>query len=565
MTEIERILALPSGDPPPLPVALEGIRPAQSLALREYVRALHTPASPLGERGCVVGLGCGHGKTLVGLLIPVVHKAVTGKDPRVLYLLPAPLVEQFHRDLADWATVYPIVVGGQFVMSHEQLSAPSGKHKLRDIAPDLVIIDEGHRYGVSESARWRRLRDFIVSSPKTRIVVMSGSLLWDSVLNARHLLVAALRDWAPVPLDSVIERWAAAIDVGSTPSQEDRRALEPLRAWAGSDDDRRAFHARLWTAPGVALTSDVATDRPLRCVFWRPSVTVPPEVAAAVAGLERGWTLPDGTELVSIADYTRAADTLAFGFYHRWKPPVDEHWLEVRQRWAGELRALVEYAPGVYQTPGDVLRFARAGKLDIRRQRLYDAWVEIEPYGPERETVWLDGAEDYVRRVVETWAAGDGLTADFGQGKPVVWVRNPELGMLVARVTGWAYHGAGSEPPSGWPAVCSIAVHGTGWNTAPAHGYTRSLVLQLPAGGRMWEQLLSRLHRDSHRSAAADEIVFTLFGGTRRSYSALNNAVAGARFARDTTGATQRLLLANWQGIAINRVSPGTPNEEEEE
>ena len=149
---------------------------------------------------------------------------------------------------------------------------------------------------------------------------------------------------------------------------------------------------------------------------------------------------------------------------------------------------------------------------------------------------------------METWSADPAR----GAGSPLVWVDSPSAGEAVARALGWTYHGAGSRTPTGRPAVVSIDVHATGWDGAPAAGYRSALVLQPPASAKMWEQLLARLHRGS--GGKADEIVYTVLGAGKRGFKAVAAGVAGARYVQQTTGASQRILLANWEGINIDRV-----------
>lgn len=556
MTETERILSLTTPERlPELPDLARHhgappLRTAQTHVLRQWRHALEAPEGGWGARGVAALLGCGHGKTLIGLLLGPMARAITGRALRVVHLVPASLRDQLRADHAAWSRHYhldPLDPGD--VLSHEGLSSRGGKYALRQLAPDVLVIDEAHRFADPDSGRWRRVAEYLRIRPDARVVVMSGSITWRGLRQCRHLLLAALRDWCPLPSTRLLDHWAPTIDVGAEPDEVCLQAIAPLCEWAGGLPPRAAYLARLRSCPGVTLTADVGTSVALTCTAWRPTVAPPPTVAAAWEGLERRWELPDGTQLLSALDQHRHARTLALGCYQRWDPDtVDPEWYTARAAWLREVRGLVEYVGHIYQTPADVVADAIAGRLDARRMAVYREWESVadrEP--PATETVWLDGADAYVARIVGGWTG-----AWHGEDRPpaVIWTHTPEIGERVAGILGVRYHGAGSEPPTGGLAVASIRVHGTGWAGAPRAGYTRALVLEPPSSAATWEQLLARLHRPG----APDDVEVTVLCSTAHGYRAIASGVEGARYIRETTGMAQRMLDASWVGYTINRV-----------
>lgn len=572
--EMARILGLPARLGFETTAAAAVLRPAQVAALAAWAHALVSMTS-YGPPGLAVLAGVGHGKTLVGLLLPTVAAHVTGRAPRTLYLVPAAIRAQWAADRAMWAARPAddvrscVIPADEFViMSHEGLSAPSGRDFLRDYAPELIVIDEAHAYADPKSGRWRRIAEYLALRPTTRVVVMSGSLSWRSVLQARHLLLAALRGWCPLPVDDTIDAWARVLDVDADFGRDDAIAVAPLvQAFTASSYDtaanpgafraaaRAAYRRRLETCPGVVLTESSGVDVGLRLVAWRPSVAPSAEITAAVKGLEDAWVLPDGTELVGALDFARHAATLPLGCYTRWVPgTADPRWVEARRTWARYLRSLVEY--GGYQTPGAAAAAAEAGDLDgTAAGSAYLAWAAAEDAydAPRTETVWLDGG-DYTRRVVAEYADG-GTTAAGGPtlaDAPIVWTRTPAIGEAIAAAMGWAYYGAGSRPPTDGPAVVSYLVHGTGWSGAPAAGYRHALIVEPPSSGATWEQVLGRLHR----AGATDDVTVHVLCASSAGYRAIAKGVADATYVHETTGAAQKILDADWVGYRVPR-GPG--------
>lgn len=570
MTELDRILSLSRGPAPAVPdLALSpdapALRPAQVDALAEFVRALGATTA-FGPPGGAYLLGCGSGKTLVALLLPALAERVLDRPVRTLHLVPAALVDQTIADATRWARTYAVpgtgtgLRGTWSLRSHEGLSAPSGRRALFEDAPDLLVVDECHAFANPDSGRWRRVSEYLRARPETRVVVLSGTLTWRSLRQARHLLLAALRGWCPLPADRSLEHWASVIDVGSEPCADDHRAVAPLVAWAGPSGvwpadgsatpagrARLAYRARLLSCPGVVLTSDVEAPVSLLLRRWVPSTPAPESIRSAVEGLEKRWELPDGTELVSALEIARHGATLPLGIYLRWRPEtVDPTWLARRRAWGSAVRALVAYQGVRFQTPGAVEAAARAGRLDARTMATWAAWAEVaDLLGPETETVVLEGADNHIARILI--AAG----AEAPIGNTLVWTSTPAVGEMVARVLGplvggaCRYHGAGSSAPTGGPAVASIRVWGRGWDGAPRAGYRRALILEPPSSAATYEQLLAR----HHRTGAVDDVIVDIFAPTLHGLKVIRSGFAGARYIEETTGARQRLLLADWVGV----------------
>lgn len=572
-----RILALPVDAPasaeacPISSVAGRPLRDLQASALATWRGRLAEPDGPWGPRGLAILAGCGEGKTLLSLLLPAVMAgavrgpwadAAGGLAPAlarpVLYLVPASAVRQLQSDAVAWAAVgYPVAT--PLVLSHEALSAPSGRRALDSWEPAVLVIDEAHRFANPDSARWRRIAEYLTRRPDTRVVVMSGSLTWRSLRQCRHLLLAALRDHCPLPATPELGFWASALDADTEPSPDDLWAVGPLAEWLARaepgrhvgppvrplrDALRDAYGVRLRTAPGVVAASGAPV--PVALAIEVDGRRTPATIAEAYRNLNRSWALPDGSDILEASAYARARISIPLGFYQRWRPEtVHAHYVEAWRTLARAVRRLVAYSAG-WQTPGAVLEALREGAYVAREARMaYDAFRAAEELypAPVSEVVWLPGGQAHVAAIVADFMALAG-----GPDEAIVWVQTPDLGTYLAEAFRIPYHGAGSAPPAGGLCVASSRVHGTGWNGAPAAGYRRALVLEPPANGGAWEQLLARLHR----SDAREDVTYRVHPSDG-AVSALENAVCDARYSAAVNGA-QRLLLADWSGWDPGRV-----------
>ena len=564
MTETERVLSLPDWTARPATPTMQAayggsatklgeapnevhLRPHQAQALRYWRWLLDAKETPWGPPGLAVLAGCGTGKTLIELLLP----SVVGAPGYgwTLYLVPARLKTQLLADREAWAAK-GLPIQAIHVQSHEALSARSGKDLLETYRPDHIVIDEAHRFADVTSGRWRRVAQYLADRQgKCRLSVFSGSLARRGLRDYSHLLVASLRAFAPCPVSDEVESWAACLDPNSEPHPLDRAKVAPLLEWSGEETVRGAFLRRLRTAPGVVLTENTGVAASLTVSLWEPP-SIPVEIEEALTTLVRRWETPDGTEVASASEFARLVHTLSLGAYTRYvEGTYRREWADARNAWLRAARSLVEFQGFRFQTMGDVVEAALAGTLAPRYQILWHQWqlVADSVAAPEVETVWLDDVDTWHRRLFHTWnSEGKG-------GRPLVWTRTPEVGKAFADNVGVEYHGAGSAPPTGAPAVVSMLVHGVGWNTAPARGYSRGLVLEPFSSGDRWEQLLSRLHRPEQ----TEDVEFAVLAldptrdVTRR---AMTRAVTEARYALETTGADQRLLEANWDGMIVNRV-----------
>jgi hypothetical protein len=128
-----------------------------------------------------------------------------------------------------------------------------------------------------------------------------------------------------------------------------------------------------------------------------------------------------------------------------------------------------------------------------------------------------------------------------GVDTDLVWTQTPVVGEAAAAALGVPYHGAGSALPAGGLVVASSRVFGKGWN---GQAYASPTVLEPPANGAAWEQLLARQHRPGQLRDVRVRVLWR----DRVHYAAMSSALADARYALETTGVDQRILTCDAVG-----------------
>lgn len=516
--------------------------PTQARALLEAPRA----------GGLLAPIGVGHGKTLVDLLLPM----VMGSRTAVL-LIPANLRAQLlERDWdyygAHWTL--PNLAGGRWfqagkpalhVLTYSKLSTQEGTDLLSRIKPDLIICDEAHNLRDRRAARTVRFLRYFRQAEGVRLCALSGTLTSKSIRDYAHLSELALRDGSPLPLHPpTVEEWASAIDPSDSPA--DAGALR--RFCEAGEHVRDGFRRRRNDTPGVVATEESALGTSL--VIRERKLELPQAIHAHITTVLEDGVRPDGEELVERLQQVACARQLASGFFHRWRYPRQEplelitEWFAKRQSWNRELRQRLTHPREHLDSPGLLLRAAlRAyqeppyeGELPTWKAKEFRAWYAIHrDVQPVPEAVWLSDA------VVEDAAA-------WAQEAPgIVWCEFPELGERIARAAGVPWYGGGTEASTAIALergdraiVASIRAHATGKNL---QAFSRNLVVNPPADGGAWEQLLGRTHRQGQ---TADEVTVDLYLHTDELRRAWDKAREYALFIEQTEGQRQKLCLASW-------------------
>lgn len=538
-TEMQRICSLPPA-PEPDAAWLDALHKG-TMRLNPQQRQALTCLRSL--RCLVAPLPVGYGKTLITALIPT---ALGVPGDRVVLLLPPSMIGPFEREIERYDRHFDTLgMGWPTPVSYGALSTRTGV--LEDLDPLVVIADEAHYLRSRDSGRTRRVFRFLDTNPDVIFVPLSGTLIRKTITDAAHLFNRALGPLSPFPhaygtlasLDAVTR----LDDGGGWATPTDWKRARPLLKWAGLDPDtpdveaaREAVRLRIESSPAVVAAQ--ASSCPASLELRRLSPRVPQAIRDALRELEATWCLPDGAAITDPMRLATCALQLSLGFYYRWAWPeghADIPWLAARADYTRALTAYLRRGARALQldTPGAV----EAAMTDLRRDDLPDellqaraAWdVEAarrEP--PPVEAVWI--CPDVLDALAER-ALDDDDTLIW-----CPWVavmdRLEAYGVPVCR-PGFTPFG-----PARTLAV-SVASHGTGHNL---QAWSHNLVLAPPASASAWEQLLGRTHRQGQD---ADEVVVDVLCATPAQRAALARALEAARFALQTTGQQQKLLLAD--------------------
>ena len=341
------------------------------------------------------------------------------------------------------------------------------------------------------------------------------------------------------------------IDSGMNPKQEELNHMAPfVRAYypnerVTQEHARAAFAERFTSTQGVVATRDSSA---IGCslILQERKISAPKIVADALNHVTTTWSLPSGEqEFSDQMTLTGASKQIAQGFYYRWdwgqgRPnEADDEWMEMRKKWA---RAIREQVKREVDGLDSELLITNACRWSIRHDRLYPgllamvamAWQIWEPFHkikpPPTVAVWLD---DFLIQDAIAWTKT--------QTDPVIiWYGDTAVGAKLAE-NGIPVYGQGSEMPQvAITCAASYNVHGTGKNL---QAWNNQILLDPPASGQAWEQLLGRTHRQGQN---ADEVYFSYYAHTKEFQKSIENAKTSAQYIESTTNMPQRLIYATW-------------------
>lgn len=486
------------------------LRPRQAEALREAFEL----------RGLFAPMRVGSGKTLVTLLLPT----LLGSQRPVL-MIPASLRdEKTPRDFAAlrkaWRVRLPVLV------SYQEMGRPDREHRLAELAPDLLILDEvGDKARNWESAVTRRIHRYIEAT-HVPVACLSGTMITDALLDYHHMAVWALRDRAPVPVvRAEAERWSKALDrdVGAVR----RVAPGALASIPGG------FHGWLRGSRGVVPTPGSDCDASIEISTWSP--TLSEQLQAIIARTEESGVRPDG-EILDEWELPDCLCQLSLGFFYVWDPLPPDWWLYPRRGWRAYARAVLdEHLPG-FDSESQIVR---ALDQDVGPMppaagggwQLLEAWRGVrDKFTPNPVPRWIDPGP--------LEQAAERTRAD----RSIAWVRYRAAGGRLEDL-GVPYYGGGTDPESarpGSPVALSIAAHSTGRNL---QAWASSLVLTPIANASGWEQLIGRTHRAGQR---ADVVRVSIIAAIEYQGAVLGRVMTEARAISRASGFSQKLVDATW-------------------
>lgn len=550
-SDTERVVALPTEYGDDYAQALSEVdklhRPGGAFRLRPI--QAHALAALAVCRGLLGAIGVGHGKTLIAIL----GAAVVGAA-RPMVMVPPNLRQTFFAEYAKYATSF--YLPRVDLLAYSQLSRPEGTDLLRHKAPDYIFLDEAHSLRHPDTARTRRFVRYLDEHPDTVVCAASGTLTAHSIQDYAHLARYALGQRSPLPLTrGHLEAWANVLDVDGRPDPQDWQTFQPvvtafadgadleeLKGASRVDTARRAYQRRLRSAPGVVVTDDASAACSL-VITQRSRPVPPPAVLEGLRAVASGETPNHEEVFEDDASAARAARQVSAGFFYRWaweQTPAgarDEEWLLARSTWARNVRRVLEVRSTEYfDSPALVARAVQSELAQdpslATRSAIHAAWVDwsrvLHRPVPPTVPVWLSSY------LVD--AAADAATAS--REPLLIWYDSSAVGDALAE-RGLPVYGAGN-PPGATVHTCAVSIraHHKGLNL---QAWRRSLVLEPPASGQVWEQLIGRTHRAGQ---LADEVDVAVYVGTEPFARAWRTAREHAIYQAATTGGTYKLTYA---------------------
>lgn len=499
-----------------------GLRPAQAAAIQA------TYENP----GAFLPVRPGGGKTAVSLLAFTVVRSA-----RPLLIVPADLVDKTwiaKKELARHWRVLPYIE----IVSYQWLTHKNQAEFLNEYKPDVIFADECDVLGNTGNIAWKRIKGYLKGNPQTRFVAASGTVMGRATREVSHLLLATLRDGAPIMRD-LNEQIALglAIDAKVTGERVDPGALLTLPGAEGDTDlekGRRAFRTRLSETPGVISTADDVPQMPLIVRSIEPAI--PSVLRDAILTMRETWETPAGDPFNYALEEWSHARRMGLGFHYYYDPPPPFEWKFARTEWLTWARAKLgrmQKIDQLSQLQDEVL----AGEIDDEGR--YRRWLSVrDSYDPNkhRKTHWVDNETSI------------GWARDWMAKQPngLIWTPDRAWGERASKALGLPYFAELGKDAEGNPiehytgkfAICSIKSCGRGRNL---QRWSRNLVMNPPSVGKIWTQLLMRTWRDGQTAATVEcDIILT----SRESYSSVIQALRDSRFAADAQGGAQPLVLA---------------------
>lgn len=474
------------------------LRPAQARALGDLV--------DLG--GSFGDLPVGSGKTLISALA-----AKVTNSSRSLLIVPGSLREKTRRDFERlrvfWKTEEPAIVGV------EELSREKGDTLLETPAPNLIIVDEAHKFKDLGAACTVRLERYLQRSDAVgwyvHLLLMSGTMrsLSRSLMDYWHLLRWTLGD-AAMPLPAV--RSEAALWDRATSVRFEGARPSAGKLGTNAEEAREKLRSRISSTPGVTWCPPPKVLSSLRLRVFSPEL--PDILKRAIDEAESGKR-PDGETFDTEDDQFRCLRQVPLGYFSRFKIPPTHPWRRARSNWNWFVRDVKQGRQPGLDTEMQIRRAAQAGKFG-RCQPWLD-WAPLRTTKPETEAIWLD---------VE-WLPSVMPTAPH-----IVWTRYRAPGYLL-RSNGFRYYaddgldetGGFIEDDAGMRTiVASVAANGTGRNLQ--HRWHRNFLLTQTTNPATYEQVFGRTYRPGQEE---DTVYATLFCPSARCRSTFWSAVNEAK------------------------------------
>ena len=485
------------------------------IALRDdQAAALH---ASMQCSGLFAHMQVGSGKTLVTLAAPVMFGSL-----RPVMLLPSSMFRKSPKTQRDYAR-YQLAwrVRLPRLVSYQELGHPRNEHRLFELQPDLLIMDEADALRNVDASVTRRVKRYLEAHPDTIVMALSGTLITGDLLDYHHHAVWALGDAAPVPIvRAEAERWSQA-----------SASLE--RARHGDVQDLPGgLSSWIRGTAGVVATEGVGCPASIEVTAWRPDL--PDDLRRIITSVAASHMRPDG-ELLEDLDLPDCLSQLAQGFFYIWDPMPPDWWLRPRRAWAAYIAlVLALHLPG-FDSPSMVRDALDAGGPVLPPEAAA---------GRDVLAAWRTVKDEFIPHTRPIWITDSIMRQAIARARPgtLMWTGYRASGHLLDRL-GVPYYGGGTDPEAikGTPTIAlSIASHGVGRNLQAWH---RAMFLSIPANARQWEQTIGREHRPGQR---APRVYVDIIQAIDYHSNTIARVLTAARKDSRASGFDHKLLAADW-------------------
>jgi len=556
--DLERILAIPKRDMDDDALADLTARMTEVLKTPNGTMTLRAlQAKALYEiavhNGGFFPLDVGLGKTLIALLAAHVLDA---KQP--VMILPAGLIDKTRIEREEKYDIHWQVPKHIRMISYEVLGRAEHSEALEQYPPDLIIGDEIHRLKNADAAVTKRVIRYMETHPETLFVALSGTIMDHSILEFGHILRWCLKGRSPVPLDDgELSEWAAALDVkaprGNEFARYDVGPLVRLAEGAPGLDKvtditvraRLGFQNRLVTTPGIVTASEGDAERVKASIIIRGIVYAPTKQAKDPTDkhfyrLRAEMKMTDDWDLTTPMEKWAHAREIALGLSYIWETRPPEEWLKPRKAWFKFVRSALKESSkfgGSLDSPLQVRLAVEDGTLFGGRELLND-WLKVEEsFKPITVPVWHD---DIAIDTCAKWAKT--------RGPGIIWTEHTLFAQRLAKKTGLKYYGQHGRSADGEiidkaPANKSVIASGSANKEGRnLQQFSRNLITTLEPRPGKNQQIIGRTHRTGQ---LADEVEVDIMIGCLEHLAAWEAIIPAAKGVRATTGAEQKILLAD--------------------
>ena len=424
------------------------------------------------------------------------------------------------------------------VLSWSMLSSARGEALLAEAAGDgtfALVADEAHVLRSSTSARTKRFtRLRVATATRSRVVLMSGTLTRQNLLDLSDVAWLALASRSPVPTGTTCDVLAAYVE--SPALGRGWREADAVRKWAGESQITTALGKRIRTAPGVVTTTDQAVSCPIYVVPIR-SMPLAVEAVRMANEVAATFRVPDGDDLVTPADVARAQRQLSLGYrmIWTWRHGPDRAWIEARRAYTGALRRLLATDDAQARGIDTELQAVKACASTPDDPLLAELLEVMASHGdtladrdrrPISKPAWITGA--IMDQLIDLASAQPACLFWYDEQAVADYVR--AAGVRVAPL------GERFAFERGVTAV-SLRSHATGLNL---QAWSKNVVSTVPPAGALWEQMLGRTHRPGQN---ADGVVVWRPAWSGVLNAAWRSAHESAKWIEQSLGQVQKLSL----------------------